>query len=106
MPADFCSSRWGMKAIARSFTARPPVSPTEPLAALADPAAARRDFQVDLGDDPDWWMIPGGAAPPFWLRRFHQVNAWVGRIAPLHRPALRQSRVEPLLLVRVDDFPR
>lgn len=45
--------------------------------------------------------------PPFWLRRLHQVSAHCGWLAPFHSKSLPRAAGErPIVLVRVDDYPR
>ena len=77
------------------------------LAHLVDRAAARRDLGLAEERDNDWWIVPGGWLPAFWLRRVHQLGAHSGWVVPLHRKGLRRAgRDSRLVLVRVDDSPR
>ena len=77
------------------------------LARLVDRQAARSELGLADVCDNDWWMVPGGWLPAFWLRRVHQLGAYGGWVVPLHRRALRTAgRDSQLVLVRVDDYPR
>jgi len=79
----------------------------EDLRRLVDEAAVWRDFKADVKRDPQWWMVPGGRASGFWLRRLHQLGTWAGWPVPFHRPSLRRSGGDhALVVIRVDDFPR